>query len=83
MGEQGPEMAFLPTGSQVLTAGETKRAMGSSVQINFSPVVHGNLDSAAAASLREDLQALGDSLVAASRQGYIRWDKLGITSSVY
>lgn len=77
LGERGPEAAFMPSGSRVYNATQTKYNY-SSPQISLNVNVSGNADAGTVNAIKDTLTDFAGKLTDAVRYGYINKDQLGI-----
>lgn len=77
MGERGPEAVFMPPGSRVYNATQTKYNYGSP-QISLNVNVSGSADSGTVNAIKDTLSDFAGKLTDAVRYGYISKDQLGM-----
>jgi hypothetical protein len=80
VGEEGPELRDVPTGSRIFTARETKRAMESNQSVNISLNVNGPVTREALPGIRNELNNFSRTLERAVRRGAIKWNQLGVAT---
>jgi len=77
VGEQGPELAKLPTGSQIFTSNQTRQMVGGTT-VNIPVTINGNASPATVGLLKDELSTVARRMEDAIRYGHLDLEKVGI-----